>query len=95
MPVLVQKSIQAAEEAASRPTVRVLVCAYLLAAVWLTPAAGSTGQSIQAVVATVLIAVAAVDIAVVLWGNRRRFLAVLAVMAAGLFWWLTVGGWVL
>ena len=95
MPAFIQRNIQAAEQAASRPLVRVLVCAYLLAAVWLTPATDSAGQLIQIALATILIAAVMVDMATACWRKNRRFLAVIAVLFAGAFWWITVGGWII
>lgn len=92
---IITSSIKAVEDALSRPALRTLMIAYLLAAVWLTPAAGETGQNIQIGLATVLIAVAMADNVVAFWGKQRRLLAIALVPAAGLFWFATVGGWLL
>ena len=89
---VVTKTIGAVGNTANSPKGRLFFYAYLLAALWLTPASSQSGQTIQTVVASVLIGVATADSSIHLWGSGKKVLGSLCVLVGVGFWVATVGG---
>lgn len=90
---VVGKAMGAVASTANSLRGRLFFYVYLLAALWLTPASSSTGQTIQTVVSSALIGVAAADSSIHLWGRGKRVWSVLCLLVGAGFWMVSVGGW--
>lgn len=90
---VVGKTIRAVGSTANSPKGRLFFYIYLLAALWLTPASSQAGQTIQTIVASLLIGVATADSSIHLWSSGKKGLSFLCALVGVGFWVVTVGGW--
>lgn len=88
---LATRTADSLNAAVNTPSERIIVMLFLLAAVWITPAQGHTGNLIQTALATLLVIFATIDAIHWQWGKGKKGAAVLCGLAGTVVWTLSTG----